>query len=306
MSVRTFLHAARNTRSGLDLFVVAGVLWGTGGIAGSVLAARAGLHPVAVAAYRLLAGGLFITGYALACGRLRVRRPNRAELARIAGVGALFTVFQAAYFAAVAATSVSLATLTTMVAVHLLVTTGSALLERRRLGRLAIASLVVAALGLALLLGSPAGGAGGAPVGVGFALVAAGGFAVLTLDTRPALPGLDRVAVTGLGFLFGGCLLLPAGLAVGMAVPIRTDTLGAVLFLGVVPTAGAYIAYFTALGRAHVGGGIVAVLLEPLTATVLAAFLQGERLGPTRLLGGVLVLTSIAVHHRAAGNPARG
>ncbi|MYS79960.1 DMT family transporter [Embleya scabrispora] len=306
MSVRTFLHAARNTRSGLDLFVLAGVLWGTGGIAGSVLATRAGLHPVAVAAYRLLAGGLFVTAYALASGRLRVRRPSRAELARIAGTGALFTVFQAAYFAAVAATSVSLATLTTMVAVHILVTTGSAVQERRRPGPTAIASLVVAALGLALLLGSPAGGTRGALVGICFALVAAGGFAVLTLDTRPTLPTLDRVAVTGLGFLCGGCMLLPAGLMVGMAVPMRTDILGAVLFLGVVPTAGAYVAYFSALGRGHAGGGIVAVLLEPLTATVLAAFLQGERPGPERLLGGVLVLTSIAVHHRAAGTPARG
>ncbi|MFE2868720.1 DMT family transporter [Embleya sp. NPDC059259] len=306
MSVRTFLHAARNTRSGLDLFVLAGVLWGTGGIAGSLLATRAGLHPVAVAAYRLLLGGVFITAYALASGRLRVRRPSRAELGRIAGLGALFTVFQAAYFAAVFATSVSLATLTTMVAVHIMVTIGSAVLERRRPGRIAIASLTAAALGLALLLGSPVGGDRGALVGIGFALVAAGGFAVLTLDTRPDLPGLDRVTATGLGFLFGGGLLLPAGLVVGMAVPMRADTLGAVLFLGVVPTAGAYVAYFTALGRTHVGGGIVAVLLEPLTATVLAAFLQGERMGPERLFGGALVLAAIAVQHRAVGPTTRG
>ncbi|MGW1996122.1 DMT family transporter [Embleya sp. NPDC001921] len=305
MSVRTFVHAARKTRSGLDLFVLAGVLWGTGGIAGAVLAGRAGLHPVAIAAYRLLAGGLLITGYALATGRLRVRRPSRAEFARIAGAGALFTVFQAAYFAAVVAGSVSLATLTTMVAVHLMVTVGTAVRERRRPGRIVLASLAAAALGLLLLLGTPAGGAGGALAGAGFALVAAGGFAVLTLDSRPDLPTLDRVAVTGLGFLFGGCLLLPAGLVVGMTVPMRADVLGAVVFLGVLPTGAAYVAYFTALGRAHPAGAVVAVLLEPLTATVLSALLRGERLGPVQLLGGLLVLTSIAVHRRAADRPAR-
>ncbi|WP_406284027.1 DMT family transporter [Embleya sp. NBC_00896] len=302
MSIRTLLHAARTSRSGLDLFVFAGILWGTGGLAGSLLSSRAGLHPVAIAAYRLLTGGVLITLYAVASGRLRVRPLGRAALARVAGTGALLAVFQAAYFAAVVSTSVSLATLTTMVAVPVLVTAGQAVLERRLPSRAATLGIGVAVAGLVLLLGSPAGGAGNRLAGTAFALLAATGFAVLTLDTRPALPGLDRVAVTGLGFLFGGGLLLPAGLVVGMGVPARADTLGAVVFLGIVPTAAAYIAYFTALGRARPSGGIVAVLLEPLTATVLAASIQGEQLGAARLLGGVLVLASIAVQQTATSH----
>ncbi|MGC0418526.1 DMT family transporter [Embleya sp. AB8] len=296
MSVRTFMHAARDSRSGLELFVLTGICWGTGGIAGSALAARAGLHPVAVAAYRLLVGGLLITGYALGSGRLRSL--GRAELGRIATTGALLAVFQTAYFAAVAAMSVGPATLTTMVGVPILVTTGQAVRDRRRPSRSACLGIAVAILGLVLLLGSPAGGTHDVLTGTGFALLAAAGFAALTLDPRPAPHTLDRVAGTGLGLLFGGCLLLPAGLAVGMAVPIRADILGTVVFLGLVPTATAYVAYFTALARAHARGAIVAVLLEPLTATVLGAALQGDVLGPQRILGGLLVLAAIAVQQR--------
>jgi drug/metabolite transporter, DME family len=305
MFVRTSLRAARTSRSGLPSFVLAGVLWGTGGIAGALLTSRAGLHPVAVATYRMSIGGLLITLYAVCTGRLRRLPVRRAQMARVATAGVLLAVFQAAYFAAVASTSVSLATLTTMVAVPVLVTVGSAVLERRRPSRAAVSGVAIAGLGLVLLLGAPTGAGGDRGAGTAFALVAAAGFAALTLDTRPDLPGFDRVAVTGLGFLAGGCLLLPIGLALGMGLTARADTLGAVVFLGVVPTAIAYFAFFAALGRSRPGGVIVAVLLEPLTATVLAVVCQGERLGAMRIAGGVLVLASIAVQQwsTTAGTP---
>jgi len=293
MPVRTSSHHARAHSSGPVLFTLAGVLWGTGGLVGSLLTSRAGLHPVAVAAYRLILGGVLITGYALVSGRLRAVRPGRAPLTRVAGTGVLLAVFQAAYFAAVAATSVGLATLTTMVAVPVLVTVGSAVLDRARPGLSACGAVATAVLGLVLLLGAPGQPDGNRVTGTVFALVAAAGFAVLTLDPRPDLPGLDRIALTGFGFLAGGVLLLPAGIATGMAVPWRGDTVGAVVFLAVVPTAIPYVAYFAALGRGRPGAAVVAVLLEPLTATVLAAAISGEPLAGTRLVGGALVLASI-------------
>jgi len=308
MPVRTSFHHARARSSGLALFTLAGILWGTGGLAGSLLASRAGLHPVAVAAHRLILGGVLITGYALVSGRLRTVRPGRASLVRVAGTGALLAVFQAAYFAAVAAMSVGLATLTTMVAVPVLVTAGSAVLDRVRPGLPACVAVAIAVLGLVLLLGAPGGPGGNRVTGTVFALVAAVGFAVLTLDPRPDLPGLDRIALAGFGFLAGGLFLLPAGIVTGMAVPLRGDTVGAVVFLAVVPTAVPYVAYFAALGRGRPGGAVAAVLLEPLTATVLAAAISGEPLAGTRLVGGALVLASIvpaSITSRRAGE-ARG
>jgi DME family drug/metabolite transporter len=45
----------------------------------------------------------------------------------------------------------------------------------------------------------------------------------------------------------------------------------------------------------------VTLLLEPVTAALLAAIRLGERLAPTGLLGGALVLVAIAT----VGRPAR-
>ncbi|MEU9337129.1 DMT family transporter [Streptomyces sp. NPDC048290] len=277
------------------MLILAGLLWGTGGLAGAHLASRTGLQPVAVAAYRLLVGGALITAYAWAAGRLRMVPRTRAAAARVAATGVLLAAYQTAYFAAVEATSVSLATLTTMVSIPVLVTVGSSALDRRPPTLRAAGSIVVAVSGLMLLLDSPTSTSGDITTGAGLALLAALGFAVLTLDRRTPLPGLDLDAATGLGFLTGGLLLLPASLASGMELPLRTDVVGAVVFLGLVPTAVAYTSYFAGLQRAGAAAGIVAVLLEPLTATLLAVLLGHDRLGGAQLLGAFLVLVSIGI-----------
>ncbi len=249
MPAHPSLSAARTSRDGIALLVLAGLLWGTGGLAGAILASHTGLSPVAVATYRLLTGGILITGYAPATGRLAGAPRGVHALARIATAGLLPACFQAAYFAAVSAASAGLATLTTMVAIPVMITAGTACPGRRRPTRRAGIALVIALGGLVLLLGSPAAGAHRV-AGTGLALLAAAGFAALSLDRRDALPGLDRIAMTGLGFLTGGLLLLPLALAAGMSIPAGPKTLGAVLFLGLVPTAMACTSYFTGLHRA--------------------------------------------------------
>ncbi|MDO0930062.1 DMT family transporter [Streptomyces sp. TG1A-8] len=299
MPARSSLSAAPMLRNGTTLLVLAGVLWGTGGLAGSILASYTGLAPVAVAAYRLLIGGTLITGYALVSGRLvGVPRDSRG-LFRIAAAGLLLACYQAAYFAAVAATSVGLATLTTMVAVSILITAGTAFLDRRPPTRRAIVSLVIALAGLVLLIGSPTAGAH-RMAGTGLALLAAAGFAALSMDRRETLPGLDHITTIGLGFLAGGLLLLPITLTVGMAIPARPAVIGAVLFLGLVPTAVAYSSYFTGLRYAGSRGAIIALFLEPLTATLLAALVNHEHLTGAQILGVLFILFSTTIRQDSA------
>ncbi|MFS8202284.1 DMT family transporter [Streptomyces sp. CWNU-52B] len=294
MLTRLPLSAALVPR-GTALLVLAGLLWGTGGLAGSLLASRTGMHPVAVAALRLLIGGIFITIYAATAGGFRTVPRTRAAAARLSVTGLLMATYQTAYFAAVQATSVSLATLTTMVAIPVLVTIGSAVLDRRLPTLRAAASIVTAVSGLMLLLNSPTSTGGNHIAGAGLALLAALGFALLTLDRRAPLPGLDPNAATGLGFMTGGLLLLPAGLLSGMELPPRIDVVGAVMFLGLVPTAVAYTSYFTGLRHAGAAAGIIAILLEPLTATQLAVLIAHDHLDGLQVLGAFLVLVAIGV-----------
>ena len=64
--MRTFTGAAAARRrpvTGLLYLVTSGLLWGTGGLAGSLLGRVAGLSAIAVAACRLTAGGVLIVCY---------------------------------------------------------------------------------------------------------------------------------------------------------------------------------------------------------------------------------------------------
>jgi len=212
--------------------------------------------------------------------------------------GVLLAVFQAAYFASAAFISVGLTTLTVMVLVTVLITLGAALAERRPVPAPAVGSVLIAVVGLFLLLGGVSGGL--RPIGVVLAFVSATGFAVLSLDRRDLPAGLSRSGFTGLSFLTGGLLLLPAGLVAGMAVPLRPDVVGTLFYLGLMPTALAYGAYFSGIHRAGATASVVAVLLEPLTATLLAGVLLGERLSLIQGAGAAMVLVAVVLQAAAA------
>ncbi|MEV5146880.1 DMT family transporter [Streptomyces sp. NPDC052727] len=85
-----------------------------------------------------------------------------------------------------------------------------------------------------------------------------------------------------------------------MSIPSHPAAIGAVLFLGLLPTAVAYSSYFTGLHYAGPRAAIIAVLLEPLTATLLAALVNQEHLSGPQLLGALLILISTAIPQDSA------
>lgn len=280
----------------MSLLVLAGALWGTGGLAGALLQASADLHPIAVAAYRLLIGGGLAT--LVLAGRL-ARLPRTAAVARrLLAVGALMGLFQAGYFGAVLLTSVSLATLIAIGSAPVFVAVGAAALDRRRPGGRTLVSIALAVAGLALLAGTPtAAGAWRLAGGVALALLSGAGFAALTLVNRRPAAGLDSGVTTGLGLLVGGVMLLPVALPLGMGAPATAEVLLTAAFLGAVPTAAAYGAYFAGLRGAHPVAAALAAMLEPLTATALSAVVLGDRLGPAGVVGAVLLAAALAVDY---------
>ncbi len=100
--------------------VLSGLLWGAGGLIGTLFGRAAGLSALPVAACRLLAGGGLMVGCLMLAGR---RVPaGRAAWTRIAVNGLLSAQFQGCYFAAISLTSVSLATLITIGGTPVIVT----------------------------------------------------------------------------------------------------------------------------------------------------------------------------------------
>ncbi|HEX3782493.1 MAG TPA: DMT family transporter [Pseudonocardiaceae bacterium] len=276
------------------MLVCAGLLWGTGGFSGTVLGRVAGLSPIAIAAYRLAVGGLLIGVVLAVTGR---RLPmTRAALVRVAAIGGLAAIYQASYFAAVALTSVSLATLITIGSSPVLVLAVEAATGRRRLDRGAVLTVALALAGLGLLVGVPSGGFGPAALfgGAGLAVLAGAGFATMTLISARPVTGLDELTTAGAGFGIGGALLLAVAIpTVGIGFQPTPTALGLLVFLGLVPTAIAYTLYFRGLPSAGPGTAALLALLEPLVGSLLSVLLLHDQFGVAGLAGAVLLMVAV-------------
>jgi DME family drug/metabolite transporter len=310
MTVRTTRSAAaRRPGTGLACLVAAGLLWGTGGLTGSLLGRSSGLPALSVAAYRLTAGGTLIIVFLVLTGR--GWPSGRAAWTRVTVIAGLAAVFQSCYFTAVSLTSVSLATLITIGSAPVLVLAAERIRGSRRTGRLTGWATGLALTGLALLAGLPSGGFPESAVlaSAGMAVLAAAGFATLTLVSARPVAGLDDLAATGFGFALGGLALLPVAAAFGgIGFTPAPVTLGLLAALGTGPTAVAYTLYFRGLRTAPAGIAALLSLLEPLTGTALAALILGDRLGPTGIAGAVVLAMALilaAVAGQGAASPGR-
>jgi DME family drug/metabolite transporter len=294
VSLTVPVAARRRSRTGLSYLVTSGLLWGTGGLTGTLLAHAAGLSAIMVAAFRLLGGGGLIVVFRALAGR--PWPAGRAVWTRIAVTGLLAALYQSCYFAAVSLTSVSLATLVTIGAAPVIVQAAESVGGRRPAGRSAVITTGLALAGLGLLVGLPDGGFPEAAmlVSVLLALIAAGGFAAITLIGASPVPGLDDLTLTGFGFAVGGLTLLPLAAAAG-GIGFRSSlaAFGLLIVLATGPTAVAYTLYFCGLRTAAASTAALLTLLEPLTAAVLAALILGERLSVTGIAGAAILAVAV-------------
>lgn len=280
--------------------IAAGFLWGTGGITGRALADSSGLTAIAVAAYRLGLGGLLVIVW------LRVRRvalPRGAQpLRRIAAVAALAALFQCAYFGAVAAGTVSLATLVAIGSSPVFVLLIESVRDRVWPKRAQMLVVVLALVGLVLLVGVPAGSTSLSTslTCAGLAAVSGVTFAVFTLLGRQPLVGITETEVTGYGFFLGGLVLMVLAIPLtGVGFSATAQNLGLAALLAFAPTALAYVLFFTGLRSVHAGTATVIALLEPLTGTVLSVIFLGDRLSALGVCGALLLAASIVASARA-------
>ncbi|NLF05517.1 MAG: EamA family transporter [Actinomycetales bacterium] len=318
------------SRRGLALVVLGALCWGAGGLSGALLGGEASLGAGAVAAYRLLGGGIAVlVGVALVeavrpRGRLRVA--SRAAWGRVAAVAALIAVFQATYFQAVYLVGVAVATLVTLGSAPVIVAGAQAVRRRRLPAAHVLVAIACAVVGLVLLVvvdqqredtePGTAVGQGASAVGpisldatvlagVGLALAAALAFATLVVVNRRPVAGMGPLVMTGVSFTVGGVLLVPfAAFVGGFGVPSTGLGWWWLAFLALVPTALAYALYFTGLPAAGATPAALAALLEPLAAALLAVVVLGERLGPAGWCGAMLLVIAVVLARpRPGGSP---
>jgi len=291
--------ARRRPGTGLLYLIISGLLWGTGGLTGSLLSRVAGLSAMSVAACRLTAGGALIVALLTVTGR--GWPTGRAAWTRIAVIGVLAALYQSCYFTAVALTSVALATLVTIGTAPVIVL-GVYRVTGRRSGRLAPVAACLALTGLGLLVGLPSGFSETAVLAsAGMAVLAAAGFAAVTLTGARPVPGLDELTVTGFGFTLGGLILMPLAAALGgLSFRLGPEAVGLLVALGLGPTAVAYTLYFRGLRTAAASTATLLTLLEPLTGAILAALVLGQRLSTTGMVGAAILAAAVLVTIRGA------
>jgi DME family drug/metabolite transporter len=315
-------------RRGLIFVVLAGMLWGTSGVATKAIYALADISAMSVAAFRLALGApLLLLAYrwsvAPRAASLRQglaapqdgapRRPaRRSDLALLVLAGAALGLSQAWYFAAISTVGVTIATLVTICTIPVLVCLLAAALLGERLTAAVGGALACALAGTALMVGAGQGtGAASLPGstawgGIGLALASAASFAAFMLLSRRVANHYHPLGSITLAVAAGAALLLLiTAFTTGLRVAYPWQVWALFLYLGLMPTALAYGLFYHGIQYATASEASIATLAEPLTSTILALGLFGERLGPQGWLGAALLIGVMALLLRRPGTSGR-
>lgn len=213
------------------------------------------------------------------------------------------TLFYASLNLAIDAGGVSLAFVLLYTAPAFVAVLAAALLGER-LTRSKALLVAISIVGVALV--STAGGVGVTPTpsAVAWGLTAGLSYASYYLFGKWALRRYRPVTIFAFVMPLGALGLLPL---VGFEV-FRVSSAGVWLdlaLMGVLSTYLAYYVYYSGLRSVEATRAVLVATVEPLLAAVLAAVLFGERLGPSGVVGGVLVLlaATLASTRRAARRP---
>jgi DME family drug/metabolite transporter len=290
---------------------LAGVVWGTIGPGVQVVHDRSGLIPLAVSAYRAVVAVVVLSLCCLATGRLtRCWSLARHQWRRVSAVGLLTAAFQMLFFVAVVAAGVSVVTVVSLGIAPVLLLALHSVQQRRSPSAASSLTIVIAVVGL--LLVSLAGGAGAhasrPTLGILAALGSGVAYGLSAELAAPLTQRLDTLTITTATMTVAALVLVPSGLVATYAGDGTIMTSDAtswllIVYLGVVTMAVAYALLFTGLRSLPSGSAVIATLLEPVTAVLIAVLFLDEEMTPAGLLGSLLIVTAIASLGRQSQQP---
>jgi DME family drug/metabolite transporter len=207
-------------------------------------------------------------------------------------------LYQVCYFWAVTLTGVAVTALLAICSAPLMIAVFAAVFLDERLTAPVGLALAMAVTGTALLVVGPRGLGeitGHFALGALSALGAGLSYAVYAVAAKGLLARRSPLTVSAVTFGLAALFLSPTLLAAG---PVREPLVSGwplFLYLGVGPTAVAYLLFTAGLSRVPATVAGIASLLEPLTATTLGVLWFGETLGAAGLTGAVLLLAALVV-----------
>ncbi len=277
-------------RRGLLLVALSGALWGTVGIATQAVYLRSDIDAITVGFYRLAIAFPFVA--ALCWKRLGKGFFPRWKMVLI---GVMLATYQVCYFAAVGIIGVAIATLVTLCTAPVIVALASAVFLHEPLGRHTLLALGLALVGTACLVGFPDEAAQQRHllVGIPLCLASAAGYALVAMMGKSLAGSCHPLQSTAFSFGVGALCLGFLAAINGLGTSPFGVVWGLLLYIGLVPTAIAYSLFFLGVHTIKASSAAILTMIEPMTATLLAWLLFGERLSAFGILGSVLLLTAI-------------
>ncbi len=160
--------------------------------------------------------------------------------------------------------------------------------ERASRGRLV--GLLIGLAGVALLVGVDASGSTRSLLGAGAILVAAVGYSAGPLILKRHLADLDPRAAMGASLAVAAAVLTPLALLDAPSALPSAGGLGAVVVLGLVCTALAFVLMAMLIGEIGPARAVVITYVNPIIAVALGVTLLGERPGAGGIAGLLLIL----------------
>lgn len=282
---------------GFWLVTIAAMIWGTIGVATRAIYAADVTTTLFINLARMAVAAPILFGvgwHTLGRGMFRVRR---RDVPYLLVNGGLLAISQAAYFAAVRESGVTIATLLTCCASPVLVAGISVLLRLEVLTHRILLALICSLIGGVLLVGfqTPEGTDFNLLSGATLSLVSAATYAGVILSGRVLAGRYHPTQVTAFTFAIGSLVLIVLNLVSGIVPVHSAQGWLLILYLGIVPTALAYWLFQKGLRSVSATAASIVTLLEPTVAALLAWAMFGETLASTGLIGAGLLLMSIVL-----------
>ncbi len=281
-------------RRATTLVLLAAVLFGTTGTAQAL--GPDSTTPLTVGAVRLLVGGSALLAFVLlAGGRLvDVVAVWRTPAGLVAGF--FVAAYQVFFFAGVAKAGVAAGTLVTIGSAPFITGLLALAVGFGRPTRGWVVSTAVAVAGLVLLSAGGASGGGADGRGLWLSLASGFGYAAYAVASKHLLDaGHPPDAVMAGAFFLGAVLLVPVLIAGPLGWLATPSGVALALYLGLLPTAVAYLLFSRGLVVLPAGTVATLTLAEPVVATLLGALLLGEHLGLAGLAGMALIITGLSL-----------
>jgi len=282
---------------GYLLAILAACGWASGGLVSKWIFTTQVMSPEVYAAARVWSAALLLGIWLIVFNRAKLRvEPSMRGwlfLAVFGGVGVIG--MQYTYLKTISLTSVATAILLEYLAPIFTLVAGVVFLKHE-LRWQKIVAVIGSVAGCAIAVGVfQPGGLTASPKGIAWGLSAALFFALYTIMGSVGNDTFDPITLLFYGFFFASIVwLFTLGPTTILSAFSRPSLAIVIITSSLISTVLSFGAYLVALKTISATSATIAAMLEPIVASLGAAVLFSERLTPSLVIGGVLILGSIA------------